>query len=158
MPHRNLIARVHRAAGVVAFLLVLLFWLSTVAVELLGTPAAIAAVKQAILWGMALLVPAIATAGATGFRLGGRSTAPVVAGKKRRMPILALNGLLVLVPSAIILAMRAAEGRFDTVFYAVQAAELAAGAVNLALLGLNLRDGLAMTRPRRLRARTAARA
>jgi hypothetical protein len=32
MPHRNLIARVHRAAGVVAFLLVLLFWLSTIAV------------------------------------------------------------------------------------------------------------------------------
>jgi hypothetical protein len=158
MPHRNLIARVHRAAGVVAFLLVLLFWLSTIAVELLGDPAAVAAVKQAILWGMALLVPAIATAGATGFRLGGRSTAPVIAGKRRRMPILALNGLLVLVPSAIILAMRAAEGRFDALFYAVQAAELAAGAVNLALLGLKIRDGLAMTRPRRLRAQTAARA
>ena len=154
---RTVVALVHRIAGVLAFLLVLAFWLSTAAVELFGDPAAVAAVKQAIIWGMAHLVPAIAIAGATGFRLGGKSAAPVIAGKRRRMPILALNGLLVLVPSAIFLAMRAAEGRFDAVFYAVQAAELAAGAVNIALLGLNIRDGFAMTRPRRLR-RAAARA
>jgi len=158
MPSRILVSRVHRTAGVAAFVLVLLFWLSTVAVELLGTPAAVASVKQAILFGMVLLAPSIAAAGATGFTLGGRSSAPVVAGKKRRMPILALNGLLVLVPAAIFLALRAAEGRLDTLFYAVQAAELIAGAVNLALLGLNIRDGLRMTRPRRLRAQTAARA
>ena len=154
---RTVVALVHRIAGVLAFLIIVTFWLSTAAVELFGDPAAAVAVKQAILWGMALLVPAIAIAGATGFRLGGKSIAPVIAGKRRRMPILALNGLLVLVPSAIFLAMRAAEGRFDAVFFAVQAAELAAGAVNIALLGLNIRDGLAMTRPRRLR-RAAARA
>jgi hypothetical protein len=35
--------------------------------------------------------------------------------------------------------------RFDALFYAVQALELAAGAVNIALLSLNMRDGLRMT-------------
>ena len=36
-------------------------------------------------------------------------------------------------------------GEFDTAFYAVQALELAAGATNIMLLGLNMRDGLKMT-------------
>jgi hypothetical protein len=35
-------------------------------------------------------------------------------------------------------------GEFDTAFYAVQALELAAGAANITLLGLNMRDGLRM--------------
>ncbi len=36
------------------------------------------------------------------------------------------------------------QGEFDANFYAVQALELAAGAVNITLLGFNLRDGLRM--------------
>ena len=38
----------------------------------------------------------------------------------------------------------AAAANFGTGFYALQALELLAGAVNLTLLGLNLRDGLRM--------------
>jgi hypothetical protein len=152
MNRSSSIARVHRIAGVLAFLTILSFWLSTAAVELLGGAAAIAAAKHAILWGMAALIPAMIAAGATGFRLGGKSRAPVIAAKRRRMPVIALNGLLVLVPSAVFLAARSAAGDFDGLFYAVQAVELVAGAVNITLLGLNIRDGLAMTRPRRMRA------
>jgi hypothetical protein len=33
-------------------------------------------------------------------------------------------------------------GRFDTLFYGVQGLELVAGAVNVVLLSLNMRDGL----------------
>ena len=33
----------------------------------------------------------------------------------------------------------------DATFYAVQVVELVAGALNLALLGMNLRDGLRLT-------------
>lgn len=149
MSSRLAVRRIHLTTGILAFLTIAAFWSSTVVAELFGGPATIAAVKQGILWGMALLVPAIATAGATGFRLGGKSRAPTVAAKRRRMPFLALNGLLVLVPSAVFLAGRAADGRFDAVFYAVQALELAAGALNIWLMGLNIRDGFAMTRPRR---------
>lgn len=38
----------------------------------------------------------------------------------------------------------AAAGSFDTAFYVVQAIELLAGAANVALMGLNARDGLRM--------------
>ena len=62
------------------------------------------------------------------------------------MPVIALNGILILVPSAFFLAARAGAGQFDTAFYAVQAVELLAGAVNIALMSLNMRDGFAMTR------------
>jgi hypothetical protein len=58
------------------------------------------------------------------------------------MSIIAGNGLLILVPSAFYLASKAAAGDFDAWFYGVQALELAAGATNIALMALNVRDGL----------------
>jgi hypothetical protein len=61
-----------------------------------------------------------------------------------RMRFIAANGLLVLVPCAIVLNQWAAAGSLDTTFYVVQAIELVAGASNLALMGLNARDGLRM--------------
>jgi len=42
----------------------------------------------------------------------------------------------------LFLASKARAGEFDTTFYVVQAFELAAGAANITLLGLNIRDGL----------------
>jgi hypothetical protein len=44
----------------------------------------------------------------------------------------------------LFLASKASAGEFDTGFYVAQALELAAGATNIALLGLNMRDGLRM--------------
>lgn len=67
------------------------------------------------------------------------------------MPIIAANGILILIPSALFLASKATSGEFDTSFYAVQLIELVAGAVNLTLLSLNMRDGLQLTRGRRRR-------
>ncbi|NJO54475.1 MAG: hypothetical protein HC829_06205 [Bacteroidales bacterium] len=135
----------HPIAGALALATVATFWISTVAVEALGTPADIARVKEAILWGMLVLVPAMALVGASGMRLGRTSLHPLVEAKQRRMPIIALNGLLVLVPSAFFLAGRAAAGTLDDVFYTVQAIELAAGALNLFLLALAMRDGFRLT-------------
>lgn len=54
-------------------------------------------------------------------------------------------GILVLVPSAIFLNLWAAQGMFDTRFYLVQGLELLAGAINLRLMGLNIRDGLCLS-------------
>ena len=141
-----MIKALHPIAGITAFLTILSFWVSTVVVELGGDHQAIAAVKLGVLWGLLLLIPAIAITGITGFKLGGASPHPGVAQKRRRMPLIALNGLLVLVPCAIVLQQRASAGQFDQTFNAVQAVELLAGAINLTLLGLSIRDGFRLTR------------
>jgi hypothetical protein len=139
----------HSVAGFIAFLTILCFWLSTVVVELGKDPAAIAAVKLAILWGLLVLIPAAAAAGATGFKRAGKSQDQVVASKRRRMPFIAVNGILVLVPCAVFLQQRASAGAFDRAFYSVQAIELTAGVVNLILLGRNIRDGFQLSKARR---------
>ena len=144
MSSRDTLRIIHAASGSIGLATILGFMVSTVAVEAMGEPAAIAAVKQGIVWGLLVLVPALAAAGATGARLAGGMKGR----KAARMKIIAPNGLLVLVPAALFLADRAAAGVFDGWFYTVQAIELVAGAVNIALLSLNLRDGLAMRRRR----------
>ena len=137
--------RLHAAAGLIAFLTILTFWTSTAFSELFGSHETIAAVKAMILDGMFILIPAMAIVGASGMAMGkSRTDAPAVA-KKRRMPIIAANGILILLPAAFFLESRAAAGTFDIGFYAVQGLELIAGAVNLALMGKNIRDGLSMT-------------
>lgn len=93
---------------------------------------------------MLVLVPAMAAAGGSGFSLGKGWKSPAVLRKKRRMQIIAANGILILLPSAVFLANRAAAGEFDWAFAAVQAIELIAGAVNITLLALNMRDGFAL--------------
>ena len=146
---------VHPVAGAIALLTIASFWFSTLISELSGSVEAVVAVKNAIPWGFPLLIPALAAAGGTGFSLVGGRAKGLAATKLKRMPIIAANGLLILVPSALFLAWKASTGEFDAAFYGVQAIELVAGAANLALLGLNMRDGLRMTgrlrgRPRRV--------
>lgn len=134
---------VHRAAGVLAPLCLVTFFISTALVELAGSPAAVAQVKSLIVTpGLWIMVPAIAAAGGSGMFLARQRGGRIVDAKRRRMPFIAANGLLVLVPCALVLDRWAAAGRFDSAFLAVQALELAAGAVNLALMALNVRDGL----------------
>ena len=135
----------HRVAGVIAMLTIATFWMASVLVEIFADPDMIRTVKQAILWGMLVLIPAIAMTGASGFRLAAKRGGRLVESKKKRMPIIAANGLIVLIPSAVFLASRASSGDFGVAFYAVQLVELIAGAVNLVLLGMNMRDGLRLS-------------
>ncbi len=135
---------IHPVAGVLAITTIATFWLSTVFSELFGTQATIIAVKSAIPWGFLLLIPAMAAAGGSGTVLAKGRRGGVLGTKMRRMQIIAANGLLVLIPAALLLASKAKAVEFDAVFYAVQALELVAGATNISLLGLNLRDGLRM--------------
>ncbi len=137
--------RIHAIAGGLGFLTILTFWTATVISELFASHQAIADVKHMILYGMIVLIPALAIAGGSGMAMGRkRNDAPAKA-KKKRMPFIAANGLLILVPSAFYLASKAAADSFDAWFFGVQALELVAGATNLALMGLNIRDGLFMT-------------
>ena len=136
---------IHPIAGTIALLTIATFWLSTAATELFGSTAAVVAVKTAIPWGFLLLVPAMAAAGGTGIGMvRGRKLGGVLKQKAQRMPIIAANGILVLIPAALFLAARARSGNFDGWFYAVQMIELVAGATNITLLALNMRDGLKM--------------
>lgn len=136
---------IHPVAGVIAMLTTATFWIATIFSELFGSAATVAEVKTAIAWGLLLLVPAMALTGGSGvIRSKGRRKG-LVGTKLNRMRIIAANGLAVLVPAALFLAWKAGSGQFDVAFYAVQAFELAAGATNIALLGLSMRDGLRMT-------------
>ena len=136
---------VHPVAGVVALATILSFWLSTLLSELFGSAATVTTVKTLIPWGFVILVPAMALAGMSGFRLGKTWRGPVVAQKRKRMPIIAANGILILIPAALYLASKAEAGAFDASFYIVQGFELVAGAVNITLLGLNMLDGLRLS-------------
>ncbi len=140
-----MLKRVHPIAGAIALLAILTFWLSTVGSELFGSVATVTQVKLAIPWGLLILVPALVVTGASGFRLAGASSEPRIARKTRRMPFIAGNGVLILLPAALYLASLASRGEFGGAFYAVQAVELVAGAINLTLMSLNVRDGLRLT-------------
>ena len=137
--------KLHAAAGCIGFLLIVAFWTSTVTSELFASHETVANVKTLILSGMYILVPAMIIAGASGMSMGRRRKDPLTKAKKQRMPIIALNGLLVLLPSAWFLAGKATAGDFDGTFYAVQTVELIAGAANMTMMGLNIRDGFRMT-------------
>lgn len=140
-----MIKRIHPIAGALAFLTIATFWTSTVLSELFGSQALITTVKNAIPWGFLILIPAIAAAGGSGIGLAKGGRAGLVGTKLKRMPFIGANGLLVLIPSAFYLMSKANAGDFDNGFYTVQGLELLAGATNLALLGLNMRDGLRLS-------------
>lgn len=141
--------RIHAAAALLTLLFLAAFWISTVASELFLAASAVAQVKLAIAYALLGFVPVMMLTAASGFLMGGKGRHPLLLAKRKRMPFIAANGLLILVPAAVFLALRAQAGLLDGVFYGVQVLELVAGAANLALIGLNIRDGLRQGRLRR---------
>lgn len=119
-----------------------------------GSAESISMIKRLIVTpGLFILIPTMAIVGGTGFALSKNRKGRLINNKQKRMPLIAINGLLVLTPCAIFLNQWAAVGSFDTAFYIVQGVELLSGAINLTLMGMNMRDGLIMTG--RLRRRSA---
>ena len=137
--------RIHSIIGFLATVLIATFFLASVVVELVGNEAEIALVKQMIVYGLWVLVPAMAITGLSGRAITGLRQGRLIQTKMRRMKLIALNGLLILLPCALVLNYRAAAGSFALTFYLLQGVELAAGAVNIGLMGLNIRDGLRLT-------------
>ena len=138
--------KIHLIAGLLATLTIATFFMGTLAVELFGTPESVATVKALIVMpGLLILVPAIAITGGSGMYLSKSRRGRLVESKKKRMPFIAANGLLVMIPCAIFLNRWAAAGTFDTALYVVQALDLLVGAVNLSLMGMNVRDGFTMS-------------
>ncbi|MBF0339727.1 MAG: hypothetical protein HQL95_02025 [Magnetococcales bacterium] len=138
--------RFHAAAGGLAMGIILIFWSSSVIAELFLSHETVAVVKEGILRGLILLIPAMAITGGSGFHLAKGRTGALITGKQKRMRILGANGLLVLLPCAFYLHHKASSGQFDPWFYGVQLLELLAGVLQLALMGANFRAGLTLTR------------
>lgn len=134
------IRKIHATAAVTAFLLIALFWISTVISEIFLSHQAVLTVKTVIVFAVFLLIAAMAITGATGFKMAGKSQNPTIVAKRRRMPMIAANGLLILLPCAFFLYSKALSGQFDGVFYAIQAVELVAGATNLFLMFQSMQD------------------
>lgn len=144
---------VHATAGATAMIVIASFWTATVISELLLDHSAVAAVKQAIVDGLVVLVPCMVATGGSGFVLSKACKGgALLARKKKRMAIIGTNGLLLMIPIAIFLDAKAGAGEFEAVFYLVQAGELIVGAIQLALMGMNFRDGLRLAGRLRTRA------
>jgi len=142
-------AKLHAATGAAAMLAILTLQVMLAFGEASGYAAEIAALRGRILWIVCLaLIPALVMTGASGAALGRRWRSPLVAAKMMRMRVVAAIGLLVLLPLAIALWYLAGHGMIDGRFYLMQRVEALAGLINLLLLGLNLRDGLRLRRPR----------
>lgn len=135
------VTKVHIGAATISILTIATFWLSTVISELFMSLDAVVAVKTFIFYGLWLLIPAIIITAGSGNFMARNHTHPAIARKKKRMPFIALNGILILVPSAIFLYTKAINQEFDGVFYAVQMVELIAGLINLTLMIQNAKDG-----------------
>jgi len=135
---------IHPVAGTIATISIASFWLSTALTELFASHVVVTSVKTAIPWGFLLLIPALALAGGSGVILAKGRRGGLLGAKFKRMPYIAANGILILIPSALFLASKAKAAEYDAAFYAVQVLELIAGATNIALLALNMRDGLRM--------------
>ena len=132
---------IHRIGAITATLCILIFFTLTITVELFGSEQAIATVKSLIVMpGLFILIPAIAATGVTGMAMSTAHSRGPVGRKRKRMPFIGANGLLVLLPAAIVLDQWASAGRFDSTFYLIQALELLAGGINLSLMLLNIRD------------------
>lgn len=136
--------RIHALAGTAAIMQIIGFQAATLGALAFGSAADSVAVKRAILWLIPLLVGCMAATGASGTLLARRRPGAPVEAKRRRMALAAALGLLLLVPCAVALDRLARQGEFGGWYVALQAAELAAGLVNLTLLVANARAGRAM--------------
>ncbi len=136
----------HRVAAGIAFFCIASFFTSTLVVELFCSHAAVAQVKSLILLpGIPILVLAMIITGSCGFALSRSRKGKLIEAKQRRMPFIVANGILILIPCAIVLESLAAVGTFNRVFYSVQVIEIVAGFINLILMSMSIRDGLKLS-------------
>lgn len=149
MTRRKTMLFLHISASILAFLMIASFLAFSFWAEFMAGPTEIAIVKIRIAWCLLLLVPALATAGTTGFAMAGATPKGLARIKAHRMKLIAFNGLFILVPAALFLAWKASGFTFDASFFMVQVLELLAGFANLVLISLNFFDGMKMKRRKR---------
>ncbi|WP_226553267.1 hypothetical protein [Celeribacter naphthalenivorans] len=147
-----MLPKLHAAFGAAALLIIATFWTATVTTIVIGDKYLIVMAKTGIAWGLLALIPMLILTGVSGSQLGQNMRGALIGAKQKRMKLIAFNGIVFLVPAALILLPLAMQGQGGPLYWAVQTLELLAGAANITLLGLNMRDGLRLTRRRALTA------
>jgi hypothetical protein len=137
--------RLHAVLALLSVLFISGFLIATVAGDLSGDVVAMTASKRVVAWLLLPLVLCLAGTGGVGAFLARGGGGGLIDVKKRRMRVIALNGVSVLAPLAIILWRLAEAHRFDSVYWVLQVVELLAGGVNLVLILMNVRDGLRLS-------------
>lgn len=137
---------IHKLSAFAAIFCITLFFLATIISEIFGSYNNIIIVKKLILFpGLFILIPIIIITGISGAIMT-KSKKGVIAKKKKRMIFIALNGIFILVPSAITLNYLASNIIFSQSFYMIQIVELLAGLANIILMSLNIKDGVKIHR------------
>ncbi len=135
----------HRVAGLLALGITALFWLGTVTTLFIGGEAVVAGMKLTVLYGIVFQLTALLVAGLSGRLLAiNRLREAAVARKLKRMLAAGAISFVVLLPSAVYLALKLQGGAPDFPWKLAQAAELVAGAAVIILLVLNARDGFTL--------------
>ncbi len=141
---RKTIIKAHIIATSIAVLTIGCFFSFSLIAEIMGNQEFIKQVKTGILYCLPILVIAMPILGITGKKLAGKSQNPIVTTKMRRMKFVAFNGII-LISLAIYLYFRATNNNIDSTFLYVQIIELLFGAINLTLIGLNIKAGMKLS-------------
>jgi len=141
---RTKIITAHIAATAVATLTISCFFTFSLIAEIIGDPLFIKQVKTGILYCLPIMLIAMPILGLSGKKLAGNSKNPIIQQKMKRMKLVALNGVI-LISLAIYLYYHAVYKTIDTTFLYVQIVELVIGAINLGLIGMNIRAGMQLS-------------
>jgi len=131
----------HKFAAIGAMVIIALFFLSTLISEIFLGVEEIVFVKIAITYLIPFLVIFMALTGISGNKLGKKINSKEVLAKQKLIKIVAVNGILVLIPLAFTLRSYAENLEFTLFFWSLQILELIAGATNLFLMSKLARLG-----------------
>ncbi|MBK7057593.1 MAG: hypothetical protein KBF99_07955 [Leptospiraceae bacterium] len=137
------ISQLHKLGGILAILIILFFQVLTISSEFSGDFNRIITAKQIIAWLIPFLVITLIGTGISGRKLAGKSTNILIIRKQSRMKFIAANGILILLPSAYILLYLSKIQPVTNLFWILQTLEISSGLINLTLLILNAKDGIA---------------
>lgn len=141
---RKTIVKAHIIATSIAVVTIGCFFSFSLIAEIMGNHEFIKQVKTEVLYCLPILLLAMPMLAITGKKLAGKSKSPIVATKMKRMKFVAFNGII-LISLAIYLYFRAINNNIDSTFLGVQIIELLFGAINLTLLGLNIKAGMKLS-------------
>ena len=143
---KSTLKNIHKLAAICAFIFIATFQISTVISDIFATPAQIAYVKRVILMFVPVLMLSMIATGLTANKLYPGILKGQFKIKQIRLKIAAANGVLILLPAAIVLARWSELGEFGVLYWTVQALEIIVGLINITMIGLNIRDGIRLGR------------
>ena len=122
----------HHTSSILVLLMIICFEISSLSSEFLGDYTLIANVKKAILYSLPLLMIFMIIAAVSAKKLALLYTNnPYAQIKVKRMKLMGMNGLVFLMPLAILLNYFAQNSIIDTTFYLLQCLEIICGLFNI---------------------------